>query len=106
MTIKTSEAKHMLISYQGWSLAQLQDETYRLAVAIEKSERDGCVLDLRASMQHHLAMVALMECGKSLSETVQDDVRRTLTINRHMSEAGRFERLSLGMAALGDEVSA
>ncbi len=106
MTIKTSEAKHMLMSYRGWSCEQLKQETYRLAVAIEKAERVGGVIDLRMSMQHHLAVVALTEWGKGQGETVQEDARRTLTIDHHMSEAGRFERLSLGMAAKGDEVPA
>ncbi|MGY3728035.1 MULTISPECIES: hypothetical protein [Cobetia] len=106
MTIKTSEARGMLLSYRDWSCEELRQETYRLAVAIEKRERVGGVLDLRMSMQHHLAVVALLECGKGQGETTNADARRTLSIDHHMSEAGRFERLSLGMAAKGDEVTA
>ncbi|MBF09979.1 MAG: hypothetical protein ABGX76_15495 [Cobetia sp.] len=106
MTIKTSEAKQMLTSYRGWGCESLKAETYRLAVMIEKRERVGGVIDLRMSMQHHLAVVALLECGKGQGETAQADARRTLSIDHHMSEAGRFERLSLGVAAKGDEVSA
>lgn len=106
MTIKTSEAKGLLLSYRGWSCEELKQETYRLAVAIEKRERVGGVIDLRMSMQHHLAVVALLECGKGQGETVKEDARRTLSIDHHMSEAGRYERLSLGMAAKGDEVMA
>ena len=106
MTVKTSEAKQILISYRGQSCDQLKAETYRLSVAIERREREGGVIDLRMSMQHHLAVVALLECGKGQGETAKEDARRTLSIDHHMSEAGRFERLSLGMAAKGDEVTA
>ncbi len=106
MTIKTSEAKQILMCYRSLSCKQLQEKTYQLAVAIEKRERLTGVIDLRASMLYHLAVAAMVESGKVQGDTAQQDARRTFSIDHHMSEAGRFERLSLGMAAKGDEVPA
>lgn len=105
MTIKTREAKAHLSQYRGMSCDQLKAETYRLAVSIEASER-GHVLDLHNTMRHHLAMAALLECGVGQGDTAQQHARRILSIDHHMSEAGRYERLSLGMASRGDEVPA